>query len=258
MTDPDPPVAASEDLVRRVEPILWLTSRLATHAADRSVLVNLYAIHIELGRVASSVSASLAGEIRLAWWREEVEALAAGDRTPGHPALRALTGVGAQVVTGLQNMIEGRHADLEPRPFATCADVERYIDLVDGGLIQAACGALDPTWTGRTTSVARVLGWRRLLRDRPMWLAHGRDWAPHAVPTPAPVDPPAAEGPEPAARAAERAAYGAAKAQTVGAPARVFPAFAAAALPPTGSHGVEAPALSMRFRLLWATLRGRI
>lgn len=258
MTVTVPDVTPSDDLVRRLEPALWLASRLAPGSSERDALVNLYAVHIELGRIATSVTTPLAGEIRLAWWRDEVEAMAAGVRPPGHPALRGLLLVGGQVAASLQVMIEGRHAELEAQPFSDQAEVEHYFDNVDGGLLQAACAVLDPTWVTPWPALARALGWRRLLRERAVWRACGRDWASWSFWDAISPARERALDPESAVRLAERAAYQAAKKEAARAPVRIFPAIASAALPPPRRDGVGRSELEIQMRLIWAAVRGRI
>jgi phytoene synthase len=77
-------------LVRRVDPDRWLASRFIADKAKRAEVVALYALNFELARVGESVSNPLAGEIRLAWWRERLEAIAGGADAPGQPVLLAL------------------------------------------------------------------------------------------------------------------------------------------------------------------------
>ena len=59
-----------DDLIRRVDPDRWLTSRFVGDAAARGVLVALYAYDHELARALRVASAPLMAEIRLTWWRE--------------------------------------------------------------------------------------------------------------------------------------------------------------------------------------------
>ena len=115
MTDPDQTLDAE---VRRAAPDLWLSSRLVADPRARLALIALYAVHVELSKVAFAASNPLAGGIRLAWWREEVEALVSGARVLGHPALQALQAAAGLDRAAFDAMIEARHAELEPRPFA--------------------------------------------------------------------------------------------------------------------------------------------
>ena len=66
-----------DDLVRRVDPDRWLASRFIADASARADVIALYAFNYELARVAGGVSNALMGEIRLTWWREAMEEIAA-------------------------------------------------------------------------------------------------------------------------------------------------------------------------------------
>ena len=90
------PPPADEDLearVRRVDPDRWLASRLIADPARRRTVIALYALNDELARVGETVTNPLAGEIRLAWWRERLEGIAAGAEPPAQPVLLALAPV---------------------------------------------------------------------------------------------------------------------------------------------------------------------
>jgi phytoene/squalene synthetase len=67
-----------DDLVRRVDPDRWLAARFIGDAAARADVIALYGLNYELARVAGGVSNALMGEIRLTWWREAMEEVAAG------------------------------------------------------------------------------------------------------------------------------------------------------------------------------------
>lgn len=69
----------------------WL-SILWAPAAARPALVALHAFDLEQQRVVAEVREPMLAEIRLAWWREQLEALAGGKPPPPQPILRALAG----------------------------------------------------------------------------------------------------------------------------------------------------------------------
>ncbi|MEO6379595.1 MAG: squalene/phytoene synthase family protein [Caulobacteraceae bacterium] len=102
----------TEDLdaqVRRADPDRWLASRFAPSEA-RAGLVALYAFDQELARVAGAVTQQLMGEIRLAWWRENLDSLFE-DGPRRHPVLDALSGPvrdGRIARDALETMIEYR------------------------------------------------------------------------------------------------------------------------------------------------------
>jgi phytoene synthase len=237
--------------VRRAEPDLWLASRLVGEPAARARLIALYALHVELAKVSSAASNPLAGEIRLAWWREELEALFAASRPLGHPALSALQGARGLDAAALHAMIEARHAELEPRPFADEAALLAYLDGVNGGVMRAAAGLLSPSVPASVTQAARAWGWARLLRDRSAWRARGRDWAPTAWGE--------ASDAEIAGHVRHRVADALSTARNeAAAPVAAFPALAYVALASPHALGRSLSELEKRTRLVWASLRGKI
>jgi phytoene synthase len=238
--------------VRRAEPDLWLASRLVADLPARSALIALYAVQAELAKVAGAASNPLAGEIRLAWWREEVEAMTTGSRPLGHPALQALQGAAGLDHAALDAMIEARHAELEPRPFADEAALLAYIDGVDGALMRAACGLLAQGVAPPLVQTARAWGWSRLLRERPAWRVRGRDWTPTAWSE--------ASDAEIAAHIYHRVADARtiARDEAASLPVEAFPAVAYAALATPYARGRALSDLEKRSLLLWASLRGRV
>jgi phytoene synthase len=196
-------------------------------------------LETELGRIAPAVSNPLLGEIRLAWWREGVEALGAGPaRSPVLEALAPAVLAGRVARDGLINVIEARSAELEPFPDE--AALMEFVDASQGGLMTAAAQALDPSVRPeQVRDAARAYALARLPeRWRPT------SWASSS---PEELDSHLRH------RIAESltAARGALKAL----PTAAFPAAAHATLARTGR---DAPELEKRFRLLWAVLRGRV
>jgi len=77
------------DLLRSADPDRWLIA-LWCPVAARASLVALFALDVELARVVETTTEPMIGRIRLAWWREQLEALGTGS-PPAHPVLRALS-----------------------------------------------------------------------------------------------------------------------------------------------------------------------
>lgn len=67
----------------------WL-STLWAPAEARAALVAIHAYDVEQQRVVAEAREPLLAEIRLAWWREQLEGLARGQLAPPQPLLRAL------------------------------------------------------------------------------------------------------------------------------------------------------------------------
>ena len=76
------------DLVRRNDKDRFLAALFAPGDRRRGLFA-LYAFDIEIARIPASVSEAGLGEIRLQWWRETVEAVAAGAAV-AHPVAQEL------------------------------------------------------------------------------------------------------------------------------------------------------------------------
>lgn len=175
------------------------------------------------------------GEIRLAWWREQVEALFAGG-SPRHPVLEALTGPGREGrldQAQLDAIIEARHDELDPEALKDEAAQLAYIDGTSGALMAAAARLLDPSAPPEAVrSAARAWGWAGLVRA-------GKVTSSEARPRVA------------AALATSRMEL---KALPIGA----FAAVAYAALAEPYARGRKLSDFEKRARLVWASATGRI
>lgn len=122
-----------------------MASRFAPRAV-RQRLVALYAVNFEIARTAQIVSEPAIGAIRLAWWRDAINAACSGASVPGHPALEAFINadlataqIGALLIAG----IEARGAEFEGSRFSDPRALRDYIGATTGGLMRAAvlaCG----------------------------------------------------------------------------------------------------------------------
>jgi phytoene synthase len=130
-------------LVRRVDPDRWLASRFIADPKARADVIALYAFNYELARVAGGVSNALMGEIRLTWWREAMEEIAAGQPPRKHPTVEAVAAAGYPL-SALAEMAEARMADLDAAPFETEAQVLAYVDATAGAVMMLAAWRLDP------------------------------------------------------------------------------------------------------------------
>lgn len=75
-------------LVRDADRDRWLATQYAP-AALRPTLFAVHALDLEFAKVAATTTDAMLGEIRLAWWRERLIGLDAGE-VPAQPVLRAL------------------------------------------------------------------------------------------------------------------------------------------------------------------------
>src|SRR5215475_14937298 len=75
-------------ILRRQDPERYLTALFAPFGR-REALFALYAFNLELARARESVREPLMGRMRLQWWREALEEIAAG-RPRAHEVVRPL------------------------------------------------------------------------------------------------------------------------------------------------------------------------
>ncbi len=76
------------DLLRTADRDRWLVT-LWCPSAVRPALTALFALDLELARVVETTTEPMIGRIRLAWWRERLDAMGNG-APPAQPVLRAL------------------------------------------------------------------------------------------------------------------------------------------------------------------------
>jgi phytoene synthase len=142
--------APSDDLSARVAAAdrdRWLASLFAP-AAVRGDLHALLAFSAEIAAVRDHVSAPLAGEIRLQWWRD---ALADPANAAGHPVATALHAAIARHRLPTQpflDLIDARVFDLYDDAMPSLGDLEGYLGETASALFQLAAlvlaGGEDP------------------------------------------------------------------------------------------------------------------
>jgi phytoene synthase len=159
-----------DDLVRRVDPDRWLSSRFVGDAHARADVLAIYAYDHELARAPRVTSNPLMGEIRLTWWREALDEIFEGRPVRAHPTAQALADVVLRrglAREPLETMIDARYRELDPTPM-------RENELLDwardtGGLAaQVAAQILDPASDAKLAlagGAAWALG--KKLADRP-------------------------------------------------------------------------------------------
>ena len=242
MTTPDTsPDTDLDALVRRVDPDRWLSSRFIADPKARADVVALYAFNYELARVAGGVSNALMGEIRLTWWREAMEEVAAGQPARKHPTVAAVTAA-RYPLTALAEMAEARMADLDAAPFADEAQVLAYVDATAGAVMMLAAWRLDPKADPHAVkNAARAYGLAGLWRLKRAGVDRlPADWTQADV------------------RRRVRVALAAARGELKDLPVAAFPAAAPAALASAQAGARELGELETRARLTWAVATGRV
>ncbi len=113
-------------------------------AARREELFALFAFNLELARTPEMVSEPMLGRIRLQWWRETLDGIAAGGKV-AHAVAGPLT---AALRSGLRRaeldkLIDAREFDLEAQAPPTLDALEDYAAATSATLLRAALGILD-------------------------------------------------------------------------------------------------------------------
>ncbi len=140
--------AHCEALVRAADKDRFLASLFAP-AERRRRLFALYAFNAEIARVREVVRTPIAGEIRLQWWRDALEASAPSE-VRANPVADALIDTIAACrlpVEPLLALIEARSFDLYDDPMPTLDTLYGYVRKTSSTLIELAAiilGGADP------------------------------------------------------------------------------------------------------------------
>jgi phytoene synthase len=162
------------------EPDRYLAALLAPPEA-RDGLLALAAFASELARVPFAVSREPAmGAIRLQWWRDALEMppeLKTGSEIAD--AVRAAVRGRGSDAELLGIMVDGRHASLDPEPFADEAALRTFLWETEGTQFAVASHVLGGGQAGMDLRPAHVAagaayGLARLLLDLPRALSQGR------------------------------------------------------------------------------------
>lgn len=158
-----------DDQVKAADPDRWMATRFIADADARADAVALYAFNHALARIAEQVTEPMMGHIRLAWWREAIDELFAGKEARAHPGVAAMAGpIGRRAFAqaDLDALIDARATDLEPETLTSEAALYAHIDATAGKLATVACRRLDPTSPAEAvTDAMRAWGLAGLARN---------------------------------------------------------------------------------------------
>lgn len=249
------PDQSLEAQVRAGDEDRWLAARFVADPARRAELVALYALNLEIARVAESVTNPLMGEIRLAWWSEGLDEIAADGaaRAPVLEALRGPAREGRLDRRALDGLIEARQADLSSEGFADEPALATYLHQTASGLMAAAAGLLAPGVASESLASAGLAwGWARWLEGARRQGFTAPRWRPATWAERAPD--------EIVAHVARRslAALAEARRDIRALPVAAFPAVAYAVFAPNLARGRAPGGLARRVRLTRAVLTGRL
>lgn len=178
--------AGRGDTVRRIARSGDPDRALAALFAPRQIRVDLfalYALNVELARIAEQVSEPELGAIRLQWWREALECAKEGEAT-GHPVADAFgeimrrRSLAPERIAGL---IDARAFDVERNIMPDWSSLEAYLGDTAGTLfaLGAACGGASGASVESAASQAGLAyGLTGLTRALPVHAASGRVYLP--------------------------------------------------------------------------------
>lgn len=131
--------------VRRYDRDRFLTALFAP-TPRREDLLALYAFNHEIAKTRESVSETMVGHIRLQWWREALDGIAAG-APRRHEVVEALDRAvrNGLDVRALHALIDAREFDLEDRAPADVGELQTYVRSTAGALNRLAAGLLGVT-----------------------------------------------------------------------------------------------------------------
>jgi phytoene/squalene synthetase len=137
-------IGACAAIVRRGDPDRFLAAMAAPLAA-RQVLFPIYAFNLEVARAPWASAEPMIAEMRLQWWRDAVDEIAAGRPVRHHEVTTALAAVLAPgLAVGLDEFVAVRRWDIYRDPFENQEHFDRYIDRGAGTLMVVAARALGP------------------------------------------------------------------------------------------------------------------
>lgn len=178
--------AEQRDTVRRIarggDPDRSLAVLFAPRES-RADLFALYALNVELARIAEQVSEPDLGAIRLQWWRESVERAANGETT-GHPVADA---VGAALRhralsrERIAALIDARQFDIVTRIMPDGPAFEAYLRDTAGALFTLAAeslGLYGPSLEPAAAAAGMAYGLTGLMRALPVHARQGRVYLP--------------------------------------------------------------------------------
>jgi phytoene synthase len=170
------------DTVRRIarsgDPDRALSALFAPREV-RADLLALYALNVELARIAEQVSEPSLGAIRLQWWRDAIARASQGEAT-GVPVADAFGDVARRRMLSpdrIAALIDARDFDVAAKIMPDWTALETYLHDTAGGIfaLAAECAAAPRASIERAAGPAGLAyGLTGLMRALPVHAAHGR------------------------------------------------------------------------------------
>lgn len=113
----------------------------------RARLLLLYAFHLELAKVPELVSEPMIGQIRYQWWRDAIAEIYETNSVRKHEITTPLRSLLLDYDIPrfwVDQLINGRERDIDPRPFEGLTEAQDYCNSTSGALLKIAvklCGS---------------------------------------------------------------------------------------------------------------------
>ena len=153
-------IPACAEIVRTGDPDRFATSLAAPEGAREKLWV-LYALNLEIARAPFASAEPMLAEMRLQWWVDRLNEIAAGVAPPLHDVLTPFAGLwDGDAAALMADNAEMRRRDAQREEFLQPSDVIGYIDRTAGHVMVLAASALGSGNEGaiRAQGVAAGLG----------------------------------------------------------------------------------------------------
>ncbi|WP_299148376.1 squalene/phytoene synthase family protein [uncultured Tateyamaria sp.] len=171
-----PDTIACARIVEQGDPDRFRTV-MAAPVTARAVLFPIYAMNVEISRAPWVTQEAMIAEMRLQWWRDALEEIAAASAVRKHEVTTPL----AQILTPAQakmldESVAARRWDIYREPFEDEAHLDAYIDQTAGHLMWTASAALGAPAEAESDvrDLAFAAGMAAFLRAVPALAAAGR------------------------------------------------------------------------------------
>jgi phytoene/squalene synthetase len=161
-------------LVERADPLRFRAA-MAAPVDARKILFPLYAFNVEVARAPWVTQETMIAEMRLQWWRDALEEIAAGGTVRRHEVVDGLAEIlDADGARCLDSLIAARRWDVYKDPFEDQAHFDDYIDATSGHLMWTAARLLGAHDEGTVRDFACGVGVANIFQAYPALTAQGR------------------------------------------------------------------------------------
>lgn len=156
---------------------------MAAPVDARQVLFPIYAFNVEVARAPWAASEPMIGEMRLQWWRDVLDDIAAGKTVSGHevsvPLSDVLDDEGARL---LSDLVAARRWDLYTDAFEDTTHFNSYLEDTGGNLMWATARALGANTPEAFRQIGRMSALANLFLAIPELEKRGRKPLPDGRP----------------------------------------------------------------------------